>query len=271
MRVDFLIAGVQKAATSALHAFLRQHPELHLPHRKEMHYFDNDSIDWSAPDYERGYDRWFAEAQPGQLRGEATPIYTYWPHCLERIRHYNPRIKLIVALRHPAERAWSHWRMELARNAETLSFSEAIRGGRARVSGADGGVHRVYSYVERGFYGAQLDSVFALFPRDRVLLLRQEQLLGKPESTLDQVCDFLGVDRFSRYPESRLVFSHQKAGAPPMSAEDFEYLSRIYADDLRDLRDRYGITFETPACALPAHVCGEANAAGAFAASQLSC
>lgn len=265
MRVDFLIAGVQKAATTALHDFLREHPALHLPERKELHYFDDERLDWGAPNYERDYHSWFARSRPGQLCGEATPIYTYWPNCLQRIHRYNPHIKLIVALRHPAERAWSHWRMELARNAETLSFSEAIRSGRARVSGACGGVHRVYSYVERGFYVAQLDSVFALFPRDRVLLLRQEQLLGNPESTLDQVCDFLGVDRFSRYPESRLVFSHQKAGGPPMSAEDFDYLSRIYADDLRDLRDRYGITFETPACALPAHSCGGANAAGAFA------
>lgn len=267
MRVEFLIAGVQKAATTALHAFLREHPQLHLPRRKEMHYFDNDTVDWSAPDYERGYERWFAEAKPGQLCGEATPIYTYWPNCLQRIHRYNPNIKFVVALRHPAERAWSHWRMEVARDAETLSFSEAIRGGRARVRGAD----RSYSYVERGFYVAQLEAVLALFPRDRVLLLRQDRLLREPESTLDQVCDFLGVHRFNRYPEPRLVFSHQMAGVPQMSAEDFDYLSRIYSDDLRILRDRFGITFETPACADPAHLRGDANAAGAFAASQLSC
>jgi hypothetical protein len=86
----------------------------------------------------------------GVIRGEATPIYMYWPNAMERICRYNAAAKLILCLRHPAYRAHSHWRMEIMRSAETLSFENAIsRAGRRRVRNAEGGVHRVYSYVER--------------------------------------------------------------------------------------------------------------------------
>ncbi|MGP3699493.1 hypothetical protein [Rhodobacter sp. NSM] len=71
---------------------------------------------------------------------------------------------LILPLRDPVERAHSHWRMEVARGNESLSFSEAIREGRARV--ARNG--RVFTYVERGFYGAQLERLETCFPREQV-------------------------------------------------------------------------------------------------------
>ena len=49
MKLQFLVAGVQKGATSALHYYLRQHPDLYLPTKKELHFFDNEKIDWSEP------------------------------------------------------------------------------------------------------------------------------------------------------------------------------------------------------------------------------
>ena len=112
-RVDFAIAGVQKAGTTALFDYLSDEPELSLSHVKETHFFDDDERDWARPDY-APYHALF-DAPDGRLRGEATPIYLYWPKVLERICAYNPAMKLIVVLRDPVERAWSHWRMEFAR------------------------------------------------------------------------------------------------------------------------------------------------------------
>lgn len=143
MRVEFFVAGVQKGGTTALDAMLRQHPEIAMAREKEVHFFDDESIDWSAPDYGRLHAAY--DAGERRLRGEATPIYTYWPNALERLRAYNPAAKIIVGLRHPAFRALSHWRMETARGVEAFSFSEAIRTGRGRVAAAPNGVHREFS------------------------------------------------------------------------------------------------------------------------------
>ena len=97
-KVAFLVAGVQKGATNALHHHLRQHPDLHLPERKELHFFDDERLDWREPPYEQ-YHAEFGELSSRRLAGECTPIYTFWRPALHRIHAYNPRIKLIVCKR----------------------------------------------------------------------------------------------------------------------------------------------------------------------------
>lgn len=230
-RVGFLVAGVQKGGTTALFDYLSEHPDLCLPACKEAHFFDDETgVDWSAPDY-GPYHALFGDGRPGTLRGEATPIYLYWPHSLERIAAYNPAIRLILVFRDPVERAWSHWRMETARGAETESFAWCIREGRDRVTRAPGGVHRVHSYVERGFYGAQLARLFALFAPGQVLCLRSEDLKTHPGRILRQVCDFLHVAPFtSVQPRLSHVGAIETLRQTP-SVDDRVHLGRIYADD----------------------------------------
>jgi hypothetical protein len=196
LHVDFFIAGVQKSGTTALDAMLRRHPRIQMAAQKEPHFFDNEALAWEAPDYQalhHHYD-WSVD---GVLRGEATPIYTYWPNAIERLKAYNPNAKLIVGLRHPSYRAFSHWRMETTRGAESMSFSDAIRQGRGRVTTAPNGVHRVYSYVERGLYAAQIARVLTHFPRSQTFVFRTDHLWLSPESMLAQLQSFLGVPQAS--------------------------------------------------------------------------
>src|ERR1700761_3269521 len=127
-RVSFLVAGVQKGGTTALFDYLGDEPGLSLAREKELHFFDDESQDWAAPNT-AAYHAAFAPFD-GRPRGEATPIYVYWPNSLARIRAYNPAMKLIVVLRDPVQRAWSHWRMEFARGVETRPFAWCIRQGR---------------------------------------------------------------------------------------------------------------------------------------------
>ena len=242
MKLDFIIAGVQKAGTTALWRFLRQHPEIALSETKELHFFDNESLDWSKPPYQRITIQ-FDNAARVRIRGEATPIYTYWPPAMERIRSYNANIKLIVILRNPVELAYSQWRMERARGNERLSFAEAIRGGRERVANATqlAGYHRIYSYVERGFYAAQLSRMFSLFPREQVLLLRQPDLKNDHRAVLDQICEFLKIAPFSEYPAAKIVFSHEAVQVPVVDEADAAYLSEMYRSDLETMMREYGL------------------------------
>ena len=240
-RVDFLIAGVQKGGTTALHAYLAEHPGLNLAAEKEVHFFDDETVDWGSPDY-GAYHARFAPAD-GRTTGESTPIYVYWPQSLERARRYNPALRLILLFRDPVERAWSHWRMESGRGLETEPFAWCIRDGRRRVaeSADPPGHHRVFSYVERGFYGAQLERVFGLFEREQVLLLRSDDLKDAPAPTLARVCAFLGVDPAGVDPQPRRVFVGAE-GEGELARADVEHLRAVYAEDQRRFEQLAGFS-----------------------------
>lgn len=240
-RVNFLIAGVQKGGTTALFDYLGDYPDVALSDVKEIHFFDDESQDWAAPDYE-GYERRFGtpDARP---RGEATPIYSYWPRSMERIAAYNPAMRLILVLRDPVQRAWSHWRMETARGAEREPFGWCIRKGRQRLFEAvPWGHHREFSYVERGFYGEQVERIFSLFPRKQVLVLTAEALRADPGATLGAVRAFLGLPPAAT-PPARLV--HVGADTDHELVEaDAIYLRELYALDQARLRELTGISYE---------------------------
>ncbi len=230
MTVDFFICGVQKGGTTALDSFLRGHPDLQMARVKETHFFDTESFDWSAPPYDKLHD--FFDPAPVRRRGEATPIYTYWPHAMERLRAYNPAAKLIVMLRHPVLRAFSHWRMETTRGDETLSFPEAIRPEAAkRADAAPGGVHRVFSYVQRGFYAPQIERIRGLFPNDQILILRTDALWIDPVATLQKIQTFLAVAPLPDAPR-RYIVPLDSAASAPLTPADASYLLTLYADDI---------------------------------------
>jgi len=232
-RVGFLVAGVQKAGTTALFDYLAEIPALELPSVKEAHFFDDEEqVDWAAPDY-APYHALFGN--PDRMWGEATPIYLYWPNALERIRAYNPAMRLILIFRDPIERAWSHWKMEYARGKETEPFAWCIREGRARMAESTPypGFHRVHSYVERGFYGRQLARALSLFPREQILLLGSKGLRDDPTGTIGSICTFLGVPapggeippKISR-PAANIDYQ------ATLSESDVIFLQRQFADEV---------------------------------------
>lgn len=231
-KIDFIVAGVQKAGTTALFDYLADDPSYALSKAKEVHFFDDERVEWSQPDYS-SYHACFDWTRPA-IRGEATPIYIYWPRALERIARYNPRIKLIVMLRDPIERAWSHWRMETSRGVETNTFSWCIREGRRRLlEGKPWGAHREFSYVERGFYGEQLERALGLFAREQLLLLEADDLRRSPDKVLQSVAAFLHAPAPPSV-EAREVHVGVDLGQS-LPAIDREFLADIYAADQRRL------------------------------------
>lgn len=240
-RIDFVIAGVQKAATTALSFFLQQHPDVEIPLQKELHFFSDDSLSWAAPDYSSYHAAFMTWGQP-KVRGEATPIYIYWPDAIARLQRYNPAIRIIVILRDPVWRAYSQWAMERARDWDQMAFADAIRGGRQRVADAPGGVHRVFSYVERGFYAPQLRRVFQIVGRDQVLVLTNENLRDHQAATLDRLCEFLKLPRYGTYPRDEEIRpAVPVAPVPPMDAEDERYLRALFRDDVQDVQSLTGL------------------------------
>jgi hypothetical protein len=235
-KLDFLIAGVQKGGTTALHGFLSRHPGLFLPAAKELHFFDNEQVNWEAPDYSTLHSH-FIGRHEHQLAGEVTPIYIYWRESMGRIHAYNPDIKIVLLLRDPVERAYSHWLMEVTRKKEIMSFGQAIREGRERNSSQ----HRVFSYVERGFYSKQIQRVLSHFPREQVLFLKTEDLREKHARTLNSVCAFLGVGAFDTMPLGAYV-NVRRSHAAPMDEVDRAYLADLFRDDIKTTEQMTGLS-----------------------------
>lgn len=201
-KVNLIVGGVQKGGTTTLSQHLRNHPMVAFGDTKELHVAsDKDQFSDHGYDLADVYPSRFshvlsAENRTPRYLADATPVYCYWPNAIERLASYNPDAKLILIFRDPIERAFSHWQMEYARDADTVSFPDAIRSGRARVmtDPLAPGYHRVYSYVERGFYSAQLRRVFASFPRSQVLVLDNRDLRDELDNTLNRIWAFLGLD-----------------------------------------------------------------------------
>lgn len=250
--VNFVIAGVQKGGTTALFDYLGDYPDVVLPDfehvpevlhaHKELHFFDDDSLDWDRPDYAAYHARFTDPA--GRPCGEATPIYAYWPNSLERIAAYNPAMKLIMVLRDPVHRAWSQWRMEFSRGFETHPFAWCIRQGRQRLFDAEPwGHHPKFSYVERGFYGEQIERLYGLFPRDQVLVLTSDALRADPGFAMGEVRALLGLGPAAA-PEPREVHVGAKMAYPSeLTAADIDYLRQVYALDAERLAALTGVRF----------------------------
>jgi len=226
-----MIIGVQKAGTTALQTFLQHHPQVFMSQRKELHFFNRDqATDWTQPDYE-DYEKNFAGAAPGQIKGEATPAYIFIPAAMERIHTYNPALRLIVVLRNPVDRAYSHWRMEKTRRTENLGFSAAIRQGRSRANFSK--LH--HTYVDRGFYAPQIRRLHSLFPPDRTLFLTTEDIGSSLPRSLKTCWEFLGCSAPESYPSEQVIRPLESgADLPEMSAEDRLYLQSLYEEDIAE-------------------------------------
>lgn len=201
---DFLIAGVPKAGTTALHAALAAHPGLYLSGVKEPKFFLSDGPPparggpgdvqtyqehvWRRADYEALFDA----APRHALKGEATPFYLHDLEAQQRIKKLIPDVKIILMLRDPVDRAHSNWQHLWTAGLEPeADFVAAMRREPER---AAAGWAAFWHYAGLGRYGSQVRHLFELFDREQVLILRYRDLRETPAYTLDRVCGFLGVE-----------------------------------------------------------------------------
>jgi sulfotransferase family protein len=230
-RLDFILAGAQKSGTTALHYFLAKHPGITLGDRQEMHFFDNEEIFSRPADYELLHQH-FRPLPTSTVAGECTPIYIYWKPAMERIWKYNPKMKLLIVLRNPVDRAFAHWNMQRFKGRESLDFLDAIKEEKNRAREAAPLQSRRYSYVDRGFYAEQLERVFQYFPREQVKVIKFEEFQGKKSETLDAIFRFLGLEPvLSSRDKDRNVVPYERQ----MTHEERKHIYEIFAEDIAKL------------------------------------
>lgn len=240
-KLAFVIGGAQKSGTCSLDRLFRMHRGIQMSTKKETHFFDDETRAWPTSDYS-ALDAFFPQ-EDNRLRGEATPITLYWRPARERLHAHNPDIKLIFMLRDPVERAFSHWRMMYAIGNDTMPFAQAIREGRARVQNEAevAGLHRHYSYVERGLYAAQLREVLQLFPTQNVHCEIFEEFFADRMQGLDRLTRFLDVAPFWKdVPDVHAYKGADIEYPSALTAEDAHYLADLYRNDTAELATMLG-------------------------------
>jgi Sulfotransferase domain len=206
---DFIIIGAQKCGTTFLYQLLVQHPHVKPAFAKEVHYFDLN--------FRKG-DNWYRSYFPLQMRnsrkyitGEASPYYLFHPHAPRRAWAVVPDAKLVVLLRNPVDRAYSHYQHQVKRvkaeARETLTFEEAIEVEERILPGEvskmlqseyyASATHRTRSYLSRGIYIDQLLVWSSFFQRKQMLILKSEDLFNDTTNALERMLDFLKIPHWA--------------------------------------------------------------------------
>src|SRR5258705_4435464 len=235
-RLDFVLAGAQKSGTTALHYFLSKHPNIAMGDQQEIHFFDNDALFASGTDYEElhKHNRPFGRST---IAGDCTPSYIYHERAAERIWKYNPKTRLLMLLRNPVDRAFAHWNMQRFRGREPLDFFDAVREEKARIAGAPPAEARRFAYVDRGFYGQQLERLLKFFPRDQVKAVKFEDFKEKQRETLTSIFSFLGLKPLrSVRSKDRNIVPYERA----MNWEEKVFLYNLFEEDLAKLEQLLG-------------------------------
>lgn len=235
----FVVAGTRRGGSTSLYRMTASHPGV-APCRvkKGSHYFD--------VNHHRGW-RWFLGCFPalsdGRITGEASPYYMFHPLAAMRMAREVPDLRILVALRNPIDRAWSHYNYSLNNGVETLTFEEAVSQEAERL---DGEAERLvsdprypaphlrhHSYLARGRYAEQLERLQTWISPERVHVLQTESLAAHPQREMDRVWRFLGLPSYTLTEEIRAKQQKYAPMPPAMRAELTEYFrpfnQRLYS------------------------------------------
>lgn len=217
---NFFLVGAAKSGTTSLSAFLESHPDLFVSPIKEPNYFSQD-IDVSK--FRKGYLKSFdaqdsIEANPFEKRqiaflrdeelyaqlfrpnnstlhaGECSTSYLYSESAAKAIHAFNSDSKILVILRNPAERAFSHYLMAVQMGLEKRDFLSAFK---HDMNKADRGWGVSELYFELGQYAQQLKRFLNIFPENQVQVVLFDDWIQQPKETQESICKFLNVSIFA--------------------------------------------------------------------------
>ena len=195
----FVVIGAQRAGTTSLFEYLRQHPDVFIPKMKELSFFVDGprwDLGWSW------YEARFADAGAAAHLGDVSPNYAMFPvgtNAAEHLAERAPSARLIYSLRHPIERMISAYWTLRSQGLERDPIDTALR--------------RDLRYLAASMYALQLGRYLDRFPREQILVTLFEELETDPGRVVDRVLEFLGLDPGWR-PAS-LGVAHNAAGTLP--------------------------------------------------------
>jgi Sulfotransferase domain len=246
---DFLVIGAMKAGSTMFYDWLVSHPLVLPAVEKEVHFFDfhfRQGELWYRSQLPTERERAALASRAGRpvLAGEASPTYLYHPLAARRARSLVPGAKLVVLLRNPVDRAYSHYYTGIRNDYEALSFEEAIEREPARLEGQVDALlmdqahnrnfpHYRWSYLAMGHYAEQVEKWFEQFPRQQFLFLLNEEMDQNPDAVFRRVYEFLELP-YHLLPQ----LTRRGAGNyPPMKDGTREQLTEYFRPHNRRLAE----------------------------------
>jgi hypothetical protein len=239
-----IIVGAQKAGTTQLYAHMVKHPRVFAGVKKEVDYFSKQPdrpVAWYRSRFPL---RLQVEARDGHVL-EASPSYLPMPQALRQMQSVVPDARLIVLLRDPVSRAFSHYQHRKTRHLESRTFEQAVadelqtyvfpaRRGVALAPNAQ----PMLGYVGRGYYALQLELLLALYPLNRVLVIDSAELFSDTSATCRRVFDFLGLEDFDVQPGKVYNRGYYQEKVDPRVAEQLREHYLPYDKLLEDVVGR---------------------------------
>lgn len=190
---NLIIPGAAKSGTSSLHEYLGAHPMISMSSKKEPHHFCLDNR------YDEGakvHNALFEKKPNAQYFGESSTGYLPWRKAAERIVRDLDSPQVIMILRHPVARCFSHYRWRYRLGLEKRSFLEAIQRDGFGYDPEKPTKHGYMAYLEFSQYSRHCTAWQDLFGQNNCLFISSEDMLRDQQSTLDCCFEFLGLPSF---------------------------------------------------------------------------
>jgi hypothetical protein len=195
MKVDFFIVGAPKSATTSLFHYLSQHERISMSSIKEPDFFSHLELNEQKLYYKVNpisdigkYHNLFLKRKKGQLLGEASVSYLFYPKVSERIFSYNPNAKIIIVLRNPVKRAVSHYQMDKRLGFIKYDLAEVLNDSTIKN-------HALYyqQYIQIGFYYNQVKKYIDVFGNENICVLNYDDLKKNNKEFISNVLNFLSL------------------------------------------------------------------------------
>lgn len=205
---DFLLVGAAKSATTSLHNYLDQHPQIAMPSVKESWFFSfvdkppayvsPNALDDVVSDLD-SYLALFDGAGLDQLLGDASPSYLYtFEDTIANLKNIYPEdklsdLKIIISLREPVGRAFSQYNTFRRVVHEPLQFEEAVQQEVIAKRLRDNW-NIFYDYLGFGLYSNQVRAFIDFFGKENVLVVFYDEVQSDPVALCQKMFRFLDVD-----------------------------------------------------------------------------
>jgi len=194
---NFMCIGAAKSGTTTLYDILKKHPEIFIPAFKEPHFFDipenyNNGIEWYEKNYFRNINK--------KIIADFTPSYFFEKQAPERIfNDLGKDIKFVILLRHPVDRAYSHYLHSVRDKNEDIGFEEAMRKEDNRIDkfikNKDYLSYLRNSYYHQGLYGEMIERYLQYFSLDNFLFIHFEnEFIIDRKNVIDKLLIFIGLE-----------------------------------------------------------------------------
>ena len=197
MKVDFFIVGAPKSGTTSLYHYFNEHPEIEMSTKKEPDYFSDKAIHQQGMYYGEQridtlekYKALFPYDATDKKLGEASVSYLFYPNVASDIYKYNPDAKIIIMLRNPADRAFSHYLMDYRLGLVSDSFEDIV----TKQSSSAKAKLFYQQYIEVSAYAQQIKKYFEVFDAANILVIEYGDFKKDVQGIVKKGYAFLEVD-----------------------------------------------------------------------------